>query len=85
MDGSRKTLGFVLSTTYYNVSDAPSGKSNKDTNAVVKSMTPGARHISRFIVLDNFDRLAAAEKFGNAVHREGVDVRFKMMFWLHKK
>lgn len=57
----------------------------KDTNAVVKSMTPGARDISGFIVLDNFDRFAAAEKLGNAVHREGVDVRFRMMFWLDEK
>jgi hypothetical protein len=57
----------------------------KDTNAVVKSMTPGARDIPRFIVLDDFDGFAAAKKLGNAVHRGGVDVRFRMMFWLKEK
>jgi hypothetical protein len=59
----------------------------KATNAVVRIMSPGARDISRFVVLDNFDGLAAAEKLGNAVHREGVDMRFrmKMLFWLNKK
>lgn len=58
----------------------------KATNAVVKSMAPGARDISGFVVLNNFDGLAAAEKLGNAVHREGADVRFrmKMLFWLNE-
>lgn len=59
----------------------------KATNAVVKSMTPGAKDISRFIVLDDFDGLTVAEKLSNAVHREGVEVRFRMkiLFWLNEK
>lgn len=59
----------------------------KATNAVARMMSPGARDISRFVVLDNFDGLAAFEKLGNAVHREGVDVRFrmKMLFWVNEK